>query len=139
MKTSIRFTLAMLGLVALLMPMHLAAQSGTFRIAVPFDFAVDSQAFAAGVYYVSSNGDGVVHISSAGGEVNRAMLAYPVYPTSRGMRAGLVFRRYGDDYFLSRVWSNADVGFDLPRSRGEREALAKIEHAEPITIVASGQ
>jgi len=139
MKTSIRFTLAMLGLVALLMPMHLAAQSGTFRITVPFDFAADSQPFAAGVYYVSSSGDGVVHISSAGGEVNRAMLAYPVYPKSSGVRAGLVFRRYGDHYFLSRIWSGADVGSELPRSRGERETLAKIERAEPITVLASGQ
>ena len=129
----------MLGLVALLMPMHLAAQSGTFRITVPFDFAVESQPFAAGEYYVASNADGLVHISSADGRVNRAMLAYPVYPKDRGVRAGLVFRRYGDHYFLSRVWSGGDVGNELPRSRGEREALAKIEGGEPITVLASGQ
>lgn len=139
MRTSRGFALAMLGLVAMLMPVHLAAQSGTFRITVPFDFAAGSQPFPAGEYWVSSNADGLIHLSSGDGRVNQAMLANPVYPKNRENWTGLVFRRYGSVYFLSRIWSGSDRGNELPKSAAEREMTAGIGQGVRVKVAASRQ
>jgi hypothetical protein len=40
--------------------------------------------------------------------------------------AALVFRRYGDDYFLSEVWpKGGSIGRALPKSHTERELERK--------------
>jgi hypothetical protein len=47
----------------------------------------------------------------------------------------LVFHRYGDQYFLSQVWSSSGQGNDIPLTRRERDLMAsRITPDEPVTV-----
>jgi hypothetical protein len=59
-----------------------------------------------------------------------------------GERTGqalLIFKRYGDQYFLSRIVDgNRDTGLELPTSHSEKELskTASIEKFETIAVLA---
>ena len=66
-------------------------------------------------------------------------LTLDVQPTKRVSQGTLVFNRYGDRYFLSQVWTPGHIGRQLNTSALEREMIAKIGDATPVTIIASSQ
>jgi hypothetical protein len=133
MKTNSTFALATLGLAAILTPMHLAAQSNPMDVTVPFNFAIGAKALPAGDYKVT-NDCGIIRLDSVDGNAHMAAIGIAV-ETKNG-ETKLVFKKYGDRYFLAQVWSGAERGAELPRSAVERELSAK-NHATPVTLFAS--
>ncbi len=99
-----------------------SAQSNKLVIAdIPFDFVVADEAMPAGEYRVrtaSAQGDGLL-IQSADAKHSAIRLTNSV--ESKKTNARLVFRRYGERYFLAEVWNGADsTGRQLTRSKQER-------------------
>ena len=113
---------------------------------IPFNFIVGDKTLAAGEYSVKNISTGrtqALLIRSADGRSAHIALTNPVQSGSVRKEARLVFKQYGDRYFLSQVWSpGADVGRVLPKTRLQREAEseeARAANAEPPTIILTGR
>lgn len=130
------------------------AQSLNYRLTanIPFDFSVADKKLPAGKYWVSraqqSQGDMIVQIRSTEGNANVLRLTIPVNTLHPMSSASLIFNRYGNEYFLSKVWpKGGSVGRELPKSHAERElerkardnqiAATKGPELETVTIRAS--
>jgi hypothetical protein len=90
---------------------------------IPFDFSIGDKTFPAGVYSVTRvNQERIMlRLSSEDGGEAINIVTSPVdakeYPTT----GKLIFRRYGDTYFLTQVWESGEIqGRQLLKSRTER-------------------
>ena len=116
------------------------AQMGTRLVAdVPFDFHVGSKNLKAGVYTIHSTAisNQVLRISNA--ERGGGYMFQSNGVTNREPRAAsrLIFNRYGDQYFLTTVFSSeTSQGWELNKSAAEREAMAGNSTILAKTIVA---
>lgn len=147
---------AKLGLLAVIIAAGVTAnaQSLNYRLTanIPFDFSVAGQKLPAGKYWFNraqqSNGDTVVQIRSTDGHANLARLTIPVFANDPAKHNLVIFKRYGDEYFLSEIWpAGAVTGREVPKSRAEREAARKAQDSgvaalnapdvKTITIVAN--
>lgn len=141
-KQSLRIFL-MFGLFAILAPLSAHAQSGRAQTAnIPFSFTVADKTFPAGDYSVTrlnpQSDKAALSIKSADGRMSTVVLTNPVQASKVRETAKLIFSRYGDQYFLSQVWTAADnMGLELPRSRSERLIVRnRVEHTPERTTVA---
>jgi hypothetical protein len=133
-----------------------SAQSDERRIVVdiPFDFVVEKRTLPAGVYTIksiSSNSDKILLIRSADGRQSALANTNAVEASAAQKRSKLIFQRYGDQYFLSQVWSRGgNVGRELPRSdiqhsleREMTKSASSVEVAtkrpEPQTVTLIGR
>ncbi len=119
------------------------AQSLNYRLTanIPFDFSVGSQKLPAGKYWISraqqSNGDMVVQIVSTDLHSNLTRFTIPVLASNPAKNSSLVFRRYGDDYFLAEIWPvGAVTGRELPKSRAERELARQAQDSGVAAVNA---
>src|SRR5690348_12216549 len=99
----------------------LSAQSRVVAT-VPFDFVVRNHLLPAGVYSISVDSDRNTVLIR--GEEANAMFAltHAAQSGTIGKEARLVFKRYGDRYFLSQVWpARTNQGRQLLASRMEQE------------------
>jgi len=79
--------------------------------------------FPAGVYSVTRvNQEKIMlRLSSEDGREAINVITSPVQAKESPKTAKLIFRRYGETYFLSQIWEPDDVdGRQLPKSRTER-------------------
>ena len=116
------FALATIGIFA---AAAVAAPSFTLKARVPFDFAIGGNNLAAGVYTIEpqSNPD-IYMIRDAAGHVKGLFTANRVYTVNGDQSPMLVFNKYGDRYFLSRVWPAIGTGAQLNKTKIERELVA---------------
>jgi len=96
------------------------------RFTVPFDFVFGETKFAAGKYSVGRalNGstDIMMSIADRDGRSRAILLSNTVIKTRANTKALLVFRRYGDQYFLAQVWAAGSTnGREFPTSKSERD------------------
>ena len=119
----ILMTLAVLGVFA---ASSMAVEFNAMTARVPFDFELAGMQFQAGTYQIERGGQpNLLAIRDSAGHVRAAFQTNPLYNNNRTQQAMLVFNKYGDRYFLSRVWtSDANPGYQLRKSRIERELLA---------------
>jgi len=108
------------------------AQTLQYRLTanIPFDFSVAGEKLPAGKYWINraqqGNGDMVIQISSVDGHSNVTRLTIPVFADKPAKTSSLVFNRYGDEYFLSKIWPiGGSTGRELTKSRAERELARK--------------
>lgn len=124
MKKRVCFSvLAMTLLVSLGAVVSGSAHPGA-RVAaqIPFDFQVGDKEIPAGVYTVDRvNADGsLLRISSRDSRHNVLTTANEASSKGEGAKGSrLIFRKYGDRYFLAAVWDGND-GRTLPESKSER-------------------
>ncbi|HYK36017.1 hypothetical protein [Alloacidobacterium sp.] len=115
------------------------AQSLEFK--VPFDFTVQSRAFPAGTYWVSHAAQNVIFIQSRDMRFHTMAVTYAAYDTSPS-GAELVFKKYGDKYFLHDVLcSAADLNGEIPESKLEeqtRTQQAQLPHGETVAVLRAG-
>jgi len=136
-KQALRF-LCVLGL--LMVAGSAFAQDVILRANIPFSFKVNKGTLPAGQYEVRT-------ISSAGGSHellinNRAAKTGEMFPThaviashAQADKAKLVFKRYGDQYFLSQIWLDDSVtGRELPQNARERELVASYAPARVVVM-----
>jgi hypothetical protein len=100
---------------------------------VPFNFYVGATVMPQGAYRVDevSNG-GVVALKTM--HAAKAITTFNLTGKSMNEAPRLVFRRYGNTYFLAEIWAgDRSTGHALPRSAHEKE-IAK-EGSTPMLAV----
>ena len=102
----------------------LVAQNPAKNVAeVPFDFQIKDQTLPAGMYSVSQTSPtGMLQIRNEG--TGEAILTLaPIREEGKSSVGKLVFRCYGDRYFLAWVWfADGQDGYGVVKGRAEKEA-----------------
>jgi hypothetical protein len=138
MKKQVYTMIAMIFLVGSLAVAAQAQTIGAKLIAdIPFEFSAGNQKLPAGKYVVSvinpSSDQTVLRIRSIDGHNGTVLLMHPVEGNVQD-DARLLFRRYGDRYFLAQVWSSANsIGMEAPAFRAERNLARERPGIKPQT------
>src|SRR5882757_2293643 len=97
---------ALFALVSLVTVGSSLAQENAVQATIPFDFTVNSKLLPPGTYRIKAVSSNVVSIVSVGGNIAVMSLSYSD-DTRPGDVGKLVFNRYGNQYFLSKITSPA--------------------------------
>ena len=133
MKKRILGTMTILSFLFVLAALSVNAQQlseNSIAVNIPFDFAVGETKLPAGKYTLrridlTSSYDRLVIQSADGRGDTDTIMTRPNRVSETQKKSRLVFKRYGDQYFLAQVWpAGSDTGHDLFQSRSER-SLAK--------------
>lgn len=115
------------GLLAACFCMGIEAQVLDARANVPFDFWLGHKLMPAGEYSISHSSAGLLAIKREDGDRATAVIL-----TNRALRSAaqtdgkLQFTRYGEDYFLWRIWGPGQQdGYSIPKTSRERELASK--------------
>lgn len=128
--------------LSLIIPMSIigfAGLSGRVSANIPFDFMVGGKEFKAGKYsvsrlFASSTSDTLILRSADNSEA--ANFNVNSVSGKGDTQARLIFRRYGNQYFLAQVFDGeSSEGYGLLKSKAEREAAKK---HDTITQNAAG-
>lgn len=147
MKKQILNLVVTLSIIVTLAVAGFAGLSAKVTASIPFDFMVGNKKLPAGKYTVERhniNINGLLFIRSAETKSSAAFLTMDA-SGKNSPEARLVFRRYGNQYFLAQIHDGINSGRELIKSKAEREAAsAERDHlvlnsAEPeiISVVAS--
>jgi hypothetical protein len=114
---------------------------------IPFEFVVGETTFPAGQYsllrIVSNSSADQLLIRSEDRSVDTPTgITRPNRGSEIQKRSSLVFNRYGDQYFLSQVWTaGSDTGRELFRSRSERNLAKQVARSKSkpskVTLTAA--
>lgn len=114
------------------------AQNLHFRVNVPFEFIVGSEILPAGQYAVDMQApSGRLSIYCLDHKASTAVLGFPFQSADATGDDRLVFNRYADTYFLSKIWGYGSYGRKLPMTKRERELSARRITPEGVTVTAS--
>ncbi len=133
-------------LIAAALVVGLIATSGMAQSKVaaqiPFSFYVVDYKLPAGSYEIGAMSNGqVIRVASTDSKDTVVALFNPIVTASRmpPATAKLVFTRYGNEYFLSEVWSpDASIGRAVPKTHHELE-LAKQNEGVRIESVLTAK
>src|ERR1051325_205043 len=115
-------TFALACICLLLAAASTSAVPFSFRIQakIPFDFQIGSKKFPKGEYTIESvNNTGLMLIRSVKGKKAINFNAVPDKMTEKP-KSKLSFRRYGEQYFLRKVWDGQNTSFALEKSSAEK-------------------
>ncbi|HVM94723.1 MAG TPA: hypothetical protein VMT67_18005 [Terriglobales bacterium] len=101
--------------LAVVAPMMAQRQAGPMKVTVPFSFAVENNHFKSGDYTIERIANGRLRIRNEEGRVSMIFLAIPAQEAATPEKAHFVFNRYGNEYFLEKIW--------MPGQRGGWEVL----------------
>lgn len=129
-------TLLTLGLAGA-MAAGAAGLQSNLKVTVPFEFNAGRAVLPAGEYWVERQpvSDTLVirNVATAAGVFVRVL---PTESHSQDTRARMVFRKYGDHYFLAEIWNaGSATGAAVPKSKREREMMASVPFQ--LVILAS--
>jgi hypothetical protein len=124
------------GLMAVVLPAGLPAQSLPMTVDVPFTFHLGEATLSSGRYIVRVQFGNVLQLLPVeGGGVN--VLTTAVVASGTPTKGQLEFRRYGNEYFLTKAfWKDNTYGRLLPKSKMEVE-LARINSPRTIQITSN--
>ena len=139
MKKQALKTFTMLSLLLILTAVSVAAQSERNRFRnIPFSFNVGGKTFPAGEYIVGPNRkdyDKVWLVQSLDGHTSALIATISVRASETQEKTKLVFHKYGDQYFLSQIWTaGGNSGRELILPRQERELAKSIEREKIVLI-----
>jgi hypothetical protein len=123
--------LIMLSVLGALTTVSAHAQAGKrFAVTIPFSFYVGGKTLPAGQYVVGrgteTSDEGVV-LRGTDGREGVFVLTRVIQTLEVQQQSKLIFRRYGDQYFLAEVWIiDRTTGRGLPTSRKERSLAQEI-------------
>lgn len=107
------------------------AQGREIKVNVPFAFENGSQHLPAGIYTLQMQSD---HVMLIHGQVNSGLTMTNPQETLRpSQKSKVVFRKYGDQYFLREVWTAASTThFQCTKSKAEKRLqIARNETPAP--------
>jgi len=136
MNKHITRTLASLTLTAMLAVPCLYGQSDILVAKIPFDFNVGKALLPSGEYQVRPINQGSILVQSKDGHKGAIALAVVTDSRRNPGEGKLVFNRYGDQYFLSKVWRPGSSGNELVPSHTERELAKNISKPETTILIA---
>jgi hypothetical protein len=114
------------------------AQNLHFRVNVPFEFIVGTEILPAGQYAVDMQApSGRLSIQCLDHKASTLVLGFPFRSAYDSGDDRLVFNRYADTYFLSKVWGYGSWGRKLPMTKRERELSARRITPNGVTVTAS--
>jgi len=118
-------------------PLAYAQSSGNLKASIPFNFIVGSKSLPAGQYSLKPVSQVAVLVQSEDSHSSAVVLTTAVEASKLQDVGKLVFNRYGDQYFLSQIWTPAaSTGRQLHKSRMEREIANNISNPEKKTLIA---
>jgi hypothetical protein len=104
------------------------------RAEIPFDFNVGKKRLPKGEYIIESVGDsGTLTIRNADKGKSVIFNTVRSKPTD-GKKPKLVFNRYGDQYFLSRVWDQSSETILKLNKSGTEKRVAKLTAIREVSI-----
>lgn len=115
------------------------------RANVPFEFTVGDKTLPAGKIAARGGTESqTLSISNLDKGQHESRIARRLPGAGHSDRGKLIFRRYGNQYFLAQVWIRGNSGWELPKSRSqkalEREMrLARNSKPELVTVLAETQ
>ena len=133
-----------LSVIAALSIAGFAGLDRSVKANIPFDFMVGGEKLPAGQYTVDT---GIVQSAMVVRNWNTKRVAGAItqsFQVRAGSKPQLVFRRYGDQYFLAKMITYSS-GIEAPRSKAEREAakakrdLLTMKDAEPEIVLVTAQ
>ncbi len=107
---------------------------------VPFPFQAGQQRWPAGKYEVTAGvGHSALRVRNLDTQSAATLLSNATQSGKTNSKSMLVFHKYGDTYYLNRLWlPDTFAGRELPLSRAERELTRTVELASTVTIAADG-
>lgn len=102
------------------------------KVNVPFAFTVNGQPLGSGVYEVRNIGHGQYQIRNVENNSGVMIVTHSTISRSEGIR--LIFRAYGDEYFLGEI-SDAALRLSASFSKSRAESVAA-ERYKDRTMVA---
>ena len=140
--TSLR-TVTMLGLLLGLAAISASAQTGgRIEASIPFDFAAGETRLKAGDYSVKRISKDALQLRNAQNEKSVIVMAPLVIQQTRNdAPERLVFKRYGNEYFLSQIWITRGAdGHGLFASKAENRLAKQMDKSrqqpQSVEIVA---
>ena len=129
MKATILRLTAGIVLAALALGFAAAAQAQTAlnykTFAVPFSFKVGNKVLPAGEYKITAENQ-IIRVQKTDGKENAVALTQRTRGANHNLSdVKLMFRRYGDQYYLSQVWLPDSLGRELKKPRPENTDLAQ--------------
>jgi hypothetical protein len=140
-RDGFRVLMSLIAVVMLGMPATYAGPEGSLNATIPFDFIVGKTTLPAGQYTVSAANDGhrALVVRSEDAKSTAIALTMGVRDKSAKNQPRLEFIRYGNKYFLSKVWRGYDnEGRSLHKSSLERE-IAMNHKSAMVTLAAQAR
>jgi hypothetical protein len=137
-KLMLHIAMALSLCVTLGLPSLSAQVTHTIAANIPFDFTVLNLHFNAGTYTVTSESpQSAICIRGKDGSAMFA-LALPAQANNVQQVGRLVFHKYGDQYFLSKIWyAGSDQGRELRVSKVEQEVAEIMPKPTETTVVVA--
>ena len=125
MKRQAVMVLTTLSLLVMLTATSVNGQSDMrLKANIPFEFSVGKTMLPAGEYTVSYSAQGLLIIQSEDRRVSQAFMTLSTQANTARDKSSLVFNQYGDQYFLSAIWTAGDyIGQVLRKPQAERELV----------------
>jgi hypothetical protein len=124
----------------LVVPAHAQFDFGA-RGHIPFAFTVVNKTLPAGSYTIRAMDyhlvTGTMKISGLSNSESAFVLTRPVQKLGRWGKPMLVFRRYGDQYFLAQIWTGESTGCEVPKSA--KEGQVSLNQSEPELIYVAAK
>ena len=90
---------------------------------IPFAFSMGTTELPAGPYIAERSLKGAVRLRNTDNWKSCVSLVLTGQLKRDIQRPTLVFHRYGDKYFLAKIWDGqSDTAYQFPKSKAEREA-----------------
>lgn len=121
---------------AVVSPVH-AQEEKRMSVNVPFEFVLNQSTLRSGQYRVEESPTGVVVFTNADGYLRRFAVTTPggQVANKHNGEPFLVFTRYGNVAFLSKVVFSQSENYDLPKTNRERELIANLGSGQEVAMV----
>ena len=132
-----RQLLTLVGVLTLVLGASSAfGQTIRVKVNVPFDFIVTGKTLPAGSYAVRFDaGRSVLSVQSVDSRETTMFLASETEKFEPAEQTKLVFRQYGNRYFLRQVWMGGNSeGIELPKTRREIEVAMDYPSRDAILV-----
>ena len=113
----------------------------TLAAQIPFDFQLGKTSMPAGKYFVSKSGL-VTTVRSETGKVAAMTMTTPASRYSESTEPSLEFQRYGNEYFLTKIWTgDSQNGRALPKGQREKELARNLTSSktEQVALGTNGK
>ena len=113
-------------------PAAWAVPAASFRIRadIDFDFYVGSKRLPKGEYTIESvNDSGLIRVTNVKKGKSATILTVRGKLTNKP-KSKLGFRRYGEQYFLRKIWDGQDTVFELTKSKAEKRVAKALKGKE---------
>ena len=138
MKRQFLFLIAIAAFATTLTTNAFGQTSNTVEANVRFNFQIGDRVYAAGKYrleLVSGQSANILQIRSLGDANKRQFILATHSNTDKTQTPKLVFQKYGENYFLTEIFLDAEQwGYSIRASRRQREREKNLALASSKTI-----